>query len=254
MFKNNICGIINMMFMGLMFSLGLCLGSCATCLLHRLHFDEAGFIKGRSHCPACKTKLSWRELIPVLSYIYQKGHCRHCDAKISAFYPITELVFALVFLLFASAEIWLLLIVFCLLLLFFQDVRYMEVDRRIAWPAIFIALIWCCFQENPENFLLGGMVGFSFYALQYFVSHKKWVGQGDLDLGLLMGLLLGWPQILLGLFLAYILGLVYTLPLLILKKLSLKSAVPMGAFLIPATLIMLRWGSEIQSWYYSQLF
>jgi len=241
------------------FVVSLCLGSFATCLLHRLHFDEKGIASGRSHCPACHVKLTARELIPVFSWLIQKGQCRHCRAKISFWYPLIEIGFAVTLTFFAlifqkSFDLyWILISVFFLLLLFFQDVRYLEVDRRIAWPAIFIALAWSFFREGSSSFWIGGVIGLSFYAVQYFCSRKKWVGAGDMDLGLLMGLLLGWPQILVGLFFAYVLGLFWTLPLLVLKKLTLKSAVPMGGFLIPATLVMLLWGEGILEIYWSMI-
>jgi prepilin signal peptidase PulO-like enzyme (type II secretory pathway) len=144
--------------------------------------------------------------------------------------------------------------VFFLLILFVYDVRFMEVDRRISWPAIGLALIWSFFRDiSFHEFFLGGGIGFLFYFVQYFYSKNKshpWVGSGDMELGLLCGLLLGWKYVLIMLLGAYILGILIAIPLLMIGRVHRKTPLPMGAFLIPATLAFLYAGEYIFDGYF----
>ena len=236
---------------------GALLGSFTTMLVWRLHTDEPGIWTGRSKCPKCKKTLSAFELIPVLSWIFQKGKCKHCRKKISSFYPLIEIVFIIsgaIFVQLFYSEIWWntalnLLLVFFALILWVYDTKFSEVDRRISWPAIVLALCLAFINENMLSALIGGSIGFFFYAFQYFISKGKWVGNGDMELGLFIGLALGWDKTLGALFIAYILGSLLAIPLLIFKKKNMQSFLPMGAFLMPAFLIMLHSGNKIIEWY-----
>ena len=236
---------------------GALLGSFTTMLVWRLHNDEPGIWTGRSKCPKCKKTLSAFELIPVFSWIFQKGKCKNCGKKIPIFYPLVEIVFIISGIIFVQlfySEIWWntvlnLLLVFFALILWVYDTRFSEVDRRISWPAILLALGLAFINGNVPSALIGGSIGFGFYAFQYFISKGKWVGSGDMELGLFIGLALGWEKMLGTLFIAYILGSLVAIPLLVLKKKNMKSSLPMGAFLLPAFLIMLHSGDQIIEWY-----
>jgi prepilin signal peptidase PulO-like enzyme (type II secretory pathway) len=235
---------------------GALLGSFTTLLVWRLHHEEEGIVKGRSRCPQCQKKLSPAELIPIISWLWQRGKCKNCAKPIPVFYPLVELAFAVTGGLFVQqfwgqSDFWPLIIsVFFLLVLWVYDMRFMEVDRRISWPAILLAAGWVFFQPDPTIFWMGGLGGWLFYALQHYGSGGRWVGAGDMELGLLMGLLLGWKFLLLALFLAYILGALWSLPLLLLRKVNGKTALPMGAFLMPAALVFLYAGEEVWDWYW----
>ncbi len=240
---------------------GMILGSFSSALIHRLHFDEPGIINGRSKCPKCKKTLTWKNLIPVLSWITQGGKCHNCQKPISAFYPFIELSFGFVFYLFTykfygTADfIPMLIASFFLLVLFYYDLLYMEVDQRIAFPAIGLAAIWTLFRESPDlqTLWIGGLLGLLFYAVQHYGSKGRWVGMGDLYFGLLLGLLLGWKWLLLCLFLAYIIGSLVAIYLITAKNYKGKSEVPMGAFLMPSGIIFLYMGDALWAWYWNNL-
>ncbi|MCF7846671.1 MAG: prepilin peptidase [Candidatus Gracilibacteria bacterium] len=239
--------------------LGGILGSFTTMLVWRLHFEEKGIWWGRSRCPQCRRNLTAIELVPIFSWFLQRGRCKKCGKWISVFYPLTEVIFVLTFVLFGlkfwgeTSLFWMGPSVFLLLVLWVYDARFLEVDRRISLPAIGIALLWAFLREETSSLLIGGIVGFGFYFLQYWLTmkllKKPGVGLGDLELGLLMGLLLGWKLLLPALFLAYLLGTLWAVPLLVTGKASRKTALPMGAFLMPATLVFLYAGEEILNWY-----
>lgn len=242
----------------------LCLGSFASMLIHRLHFEEPFLKKQRSFCPKCKHNLAAKDLVPVFSWLLQGGKCRYCKKAISPVYPLIELSFAVLaavftFVFYGQPQLVpLLIVLFGVLCLFWYDARFMEVDRRISVPIIAFLLFWIFagpyFGLERElvanSYLIGAAVGWGFYALQYFVSKGTWVGFGDLELGLIMGLALGWQNLLLALFLAYIIGSLIAIPLLILQKAGRKTALPMGAFLVPALLLMLLWGDIIWKTYW----
>lgn len=237
-------------------TLGALLGSFTTMLITRLHFDQKGIFTGRSQCPSCGNKLNFWNLVPIFSWCFQGGKCQSCKTKISIFYPLTELTFAICFYLFASHfyETWHLFpvlgITFITLVFFFYDVRFFEVDDRLAYPAILLVAGYAFFRDLPwADFMIGGVLGYLFYAFQYYVSKGKWVGAGDMRLGTFMGLCLGWKLLFPALFLAYIIGTLFVLPLLIMKKANGKTAMPMGAFLMPALLVFLYEGNTILTWF-----
>ncbi len=236
--------------------LGALLGSFTTMLVYRLHHDQKGIFTGRSQCPSCGVTLNFWNLVPIFSWLFQRGKCHSCKRKIPIFYPITEIIFTFCFFIFAQHfyETWhlfpILGIVFVALILFFYDIRFLEVDDRIIIPSILLVAIYAFYRDlGWEVYFIGGGLGFSFYAFQYVISDGKWVGAGDIRLGLFMGLCLGWKLTILSLFLAYIFGLLFALPLLILKKADRKTPLPMGAFLMPSLLIFLYSGDVIWNWY-----
>jgi len=227
---------------------GAILGSFTTMLIYRLHFDESGILTGRSKCPSCNHQLAWFNLFPIFSWIFQRGKCSYCTKKISCSYPLTELLFAIVFFIFTHKYLFsgsvvfipILIAVFFSLILFMYDLKFMEVDDRVAYPAILLAIIWSFFREESYQFyFIGGSIGFLFYAAQYYLSKGRWVGFGDLRLGLFMGLCLGWEYLIFALFLSYIFGMLVAIPLLLTRKKGMQSALPMGAFLMPALILFL---------------
>ena len=242
------------------FLMGSILGSFASLLIWRLHHEEKGIIGGRSRCPQCQKTLKARHLVPIFSWLFQKGKCSNCKKEISIRYPIMELVFAITFILFAQA-FWsdpffpfIVVSVFFILVLFFYDLFFFEVDSRIVFPAMGVALLWAVLKDNFFwEALIGAGTGGLFYASQYYLSKGRWVGFGDVWLGIFMGLLLGWKLLLLSFFVAYLSGSFVALYLIMFNQYTRKSKVPMGAFLMPSTLLFLHSGNDIWQWYWHVL-
>ncbi len=237
--------------------LGLCIGSFLNVLIFRWHENKSP-LRGRSQCPDCHKTLRWFELIPVLSFLLQKGRCRHCQKQISWQYPLVEIATAILFVLvffqysIFNIQYFINLFIICVLVVIFvYDLRFGEIPHIFTWPIVAILLLWNLFSTDKQvgNLIAGILIGGSWFAFQYFVSRGRWIGGGDIGLGALMGAILGWPSILVALFLAYVSGAIICLPLLLLKKKALKSAIPFGVFLVPATFITLWWGQNILDWY-----
>lgn len=238
---------------------GLIFGSFLSMLTPRLHNGEKGIVKGRSHCPNCKHILSASELIPLFSYLLQRGRCRSCKKAISAWYPASELtVLALsVGLTFVTPDFqsWLLAfpLIFVLAFIFIYDLRYQEIHEVVLLPGILYAAIWGCLTYGWQNTLLAMAIGGAFFGIQYVISRGRWLGSGDIEIGLFIGALLGWPTILLGIFSSYLLGSVVGVGLLVTKKAQQNSAVPLGPFLVVGSVLSFVWGEKLLSLYLNAL-
>lgn len=238
------------------FILGLCLGSFINVLVLRNH-KNIPWWKGYSYCPKCKKKLQWYELIPLVSFIIQRGKCKNCNKPISYQYPIVELLtgilFALVFYNFGLdiSSILLLTISFFLIASFVSDFKYMELPDLFTLPANALALVLFLYNQDfaVTSLLIGAVFGFMFFASQYLITKGQGVGDGDMRLGLLMGILFGWPYILIPLGGAYITGTLYALILLIQGKPIHNTRVPLGVLLIPWIFIMIFYSAVLTEWF-----
>ncbi len=240
------------MFSILIFLLGLTVGSFLNVVVCRLETKEP-IISGRSHCPQCGALLKWFDLIPILSFLIQKGKCRYCKKKISWQYPIVEIATALLFLLIFNFQfsisnqfsifnfqtlnlLYYLTIISFLIVIFVYDLRHYIIPDKIIFPAILIALIF-----DWSN-ILSAILASSFFLSLVLISQGKWMGGGDVKLAILMGLVLGWPNILLALFLSFVSGALVGLALVAQGKKSLKSQIPFGPFLAGATILVMIYG------------
>ncbi|MBI2041811.1 MAG: prepilin peptidase, partial [Candidatus Nealsonbacteria bacterium] len=100
-----------------------------------------------------------------------------------------------------------------------------------------------------SNLLISGFGAAAFFLAIVLVSRGRWMGVGDIKLAFLMGLVLGYPNILAALFLAFLIGAIMGVGLIIFGKKTMKSEVPFGPFLIGGTFAALFWGEKIISWY-----
>jgi len=241
----------------IVFIFGLSIGSFINCLIWRIH--EKKTILGRSFCPKCKHKLSWYDNIPLFSFFFLHGKCRYCGEKISWQYPIVELItavlFVLAFFIHFSGSNFLLIVrdwflISVMIVVFIYDLKYYLILDIISLPSILIIFIFNFFLGfNLLNLLISGIIGGSFFLFQFLISKGEWIGGGDIRLGILMGVALAWPMSVIAILLAYIIGVIAVLPLLISKKKKFKSEIPLGIFLSTATIITLFWGEAILNWY-----
>ncbi len=241
------------------FILGTIIGSFINCLAYRIHKKET--ILGRSYCPYCKKQIAWYDNIPILSFIILRGKCRYCGKKISIQHPIVETITGFLFILpiinspiFANGQLlianyrWLLIIrdwtfISILVIIFIYDLYWKLIPDKISLPAMVIALFFnLLLKYSLQNLLLASAIIGGFFLIQFLIS-EKWIGGGDIRLGILMGLMLGFPNILIALFIAYILGSVTGIFLIFIKQKKWKSEIPFGPFLSTATIITMLWGN-----------
>lgn len=245
------------------FLFGLIIGSFLNVVIYRLEKEE-DFVKGRSYCPGCHHTLTWLDLVPVASFLVLGGKCRYCHKKISIQYPLVEIATGLVFLLIINYQvsiinfqstinlIFLFYITSVLIIIFVYDLKFYLIPDKVLFPAIAVAFLYRLFQ-NPNmqlfNYLLAVLAASGFFLFIFLISHGKWMGFGDVKLAILLGLLLGFPNILVGLFLSFFFGAIIGVILIYFQKKGLKSEIPFAPFLIVGTGVALFWGNQIISWY-----
>jgi prepilin signal peptidase PulO-like enzyme (type II secretory pathway) len=241
------------------FIFGLAIGSFLNCAIYRLETGES-FLKGRSYCPHCKHVLSWKDLIPIFSFLILKGKCRYCEKKISFQYPLVELLTGILFVLAipiyggrTSIDLIFYWILTCfLIIIFVYDLKHYLIPDKIIYPAIAIAFLNQILTSNIQhlttNLILGILPSLFFLAI-ILISHEAWMGWGDFKLSILMGIFLGWPKILVALFFAFFSGAIVGLILIFLKRKTIKSQIPFAPFLVSGTFFSTFLGEKIIDWY-----
>ncbi len=244
----------------IIFLFGLIIGSFLNVVILRLD-DLRSICQTRSRCPHCRHQLSWFDLIPLISFILLKAKCRYCKTDISWQYPVVELGTALIFvLLFSlwglSAGFLFHAILFSLLVVVFvHDLMTQLVPEEFVWITLILSLAgsWYFDGLGFTNSLIGGIIGGGIFAIPVFVSKEKWMGAGDIKIGMVMGLVLGYPKTIVGLFLAFVLGAVVGLAVIVLKKKTIKDALPFAPFLIVSLILTLFYGDYIIRWYLGEI-
>lgn len=262
--------------------LGLCFGSFVNALVWRVHQQnlprkqragtdaELSIAKGRSMCPHCKHTLAWYDLLPVISWVSLGGKCRYCKKRIGVQYPLVELATAGLFIALyvfwpyelstinhqLSFSLWLAAIVGFMALTVY-DLRWMLLPNRIVLPVAILAALEASIRIAAAEISLFGLVGSVviasglFYVL-FQVSDGKWIGGGDVKLGLALGLVLGTPALaFMMLFFASIIGLIMSAVEFIGRKGKSSRVIPFGPCLILATIIVKLFGTGILDWYAS---
>lgn len=228
----------------------------------------------RSQCLTCGHALSWYDLIPLGSWLSTGGKCRYCKKPIGKFEPLIEIGTAVLFAVFtymwvagvgislvslAILALWLAALTM-LVILFVYDLKWFLLPDKIVFPLVIVAIVIDIALLNvvgtidltPALISLAASVSIlsGLYLVLWLVSKGQWVGFGDVKLGVALGLLIAdWRLALLTLFLANLIGTLVVLPGLLTKKLSRKTQVPFGPFLIVGFLISLLFGTQILSGY-----
>jgi len=293
--------VLTFLNLGIIFIFGAVLGSFLNLVSDRVVKGEK-IVASHSRCDKCGKELKALNLIPVISFLVQRGKCSFCKTGLSWYYPFSEilagflLVLAAILSKFSVVDSFsidsligflFLVIVFSFFeILLLADLKYLLIPDKIVVPAIiFVAifhisttvanlydyrnrlqnddfgryLLKAGFFENQVGTALRAL-GFNFgsaIAIALFFLFIVWVtrgrgmGGGDIRLGLLVGLVNGFPYNLLAVFLGFFIGAVVSIGLVITHKKTLKSVVPFGPFLILGSLICFVWGAEILNWYFN---
>ncbi|MCX8035070.1 MAG: prepilin peptidase [Candidatus Dojkabacteria bacterium] len=247
----------------ILFFLGLIFGSFLNVMVYRIHKDE-DWIFSRSKCVHCNTKLELLDLIPLFSYIFLKGRCRYCKKSISIFYVFGELTLALLWTMLPLLGYGLdniityilMAIIFASLGIFMSDFSYREI------PLIFLlilGLFGLIYNIIVGQFdFLGMLIGLTFvslfFGLPFLITKGRGMGLGDLFLGFVLVMTLGFYKTIFTITMAYVVAAALYLTLLVFRKIDKKYQIPIGSFIIFSFLIVLFFGSVIIDWYYSLIF
>ncbi|ASS98690.1 prepilin peptidase [Geobacillus thermocatenulatus] len=213
-------------------------------------------IRPRSHCPACGRTLSARELIPVVSYVVQRGRCKGCGERIPPLYPAMELATA-AFL--TAAPIWVgwsgrLVVAWTLIsllaIIVVSDLRYMLIPDQVlfVFAALFLVeRLWIPFLPWTDM-VIGSAVGFGLLLLIAVLS-KGGMGGGDVKLFAVLGMVLGWKLVLLAFFLATLYGTVIGLVGMALGYVRRGKPMPFAPAIALGALTALFFGDRMMEWY-----
>lgn len=244
----------------ILFLLGIIIGSFLNVCIYRIPEDK-NVIFPRSHCTNCSTPLKWYDLIPIISFLQLRGKCRYCSGKISPRYSAIEFINGIiyVFLYFnfgiSLSSIYYGFLVSILLVVFFIDVDHQIIPDIL----VLVILTWDILYKLIDYFVhkaslnlisyLGSLAIGAILFVLIFILSKGGIGGGDIKLIGVFGFILGFPKILVNIFLSFILGGIVSIFLLIFKIKERRDPIAFGPFLILGFLVSLFKGNEIILWY-----
>jgi len=275
-----------------LFVLGLVFGSFLNVCISRIPNDQSIVAPG-SHCPACGACIRWHDNIPLLSWLFLAGRCRDCRTRISLRYPVVELLTAS---LFTACYVWFgptrLTVKFCifsflLVGLLFMDSETGLLPREFTYPGIVLglALSWIVpTDDSGTQFLfhaydahlsiakvslldsvIGALVGAGFFfvasGLHFLVRNRQGMGTGDFALIAMSGAFLGLKLTLFVIFLAPLIGTVYSLIRMVrhagdpghartpVREMLRSWEIPFGVFISVSSLAAAFFGEAAWRWY-----
>lgn len=195
-------------------------------------------------------------MIPIISFILLQGKCRYCHKKLNPNYLFFEIFFGLIALalgyyfdsiLLTSLN---LIIVTGLLIVAGIDWQLQEiVEPLVAILAVVAVILAIITHASLKDLAHGLLSGGGLFLIMVLVSRGRWMGIGDIEVGGLLGLWLGFPVVLVALMIAFITGAGYGIYLLQIKKAKMGTKVPFGPFLVLGGIIALFFGKSVLHWY-----
>ncbi len=257
---------------------GTAIGSFLNVCMDRLPAGKS-LIYPSSRCDTCQHPLSPRDLIPVVSYLWLRGRCRYCRTRLPLRSLWVELasgfLFAFTFWYYdyhLSANLFLVAF-YCYLfiLIIVIDLEHQLILNKIIFPASMVTLailvidsfipgwgllanlkdFWPesgVFSVSILNGIIGGAIGFVFLLIPMLI-YQKGMGAGDVKLAGLIGMVTGFPMVLVAMFIGVFSGGFVAIMLLLFKIKGRKDAIPYGAFLGFSSIVTLFWGNDILHWY-----
>ncbi len=243
------------------FLFGLSLGSFFNVVIDRLPQGLA--LGGRSRADCCGLRLGFLDLIPLFSYLFSRGRCRHCQKTISPRYPLVEVLTGLLTLLALSEfpfpfSFYVLINFYFLLIFFFIDLRYGVVPLPLIFlNFIFLVLANLYFYWSgrsslaPEilNSILAALFLALFFVFLIIITRRRGMGEGDVFLVFLYSLMVGFPNSLVFVFLSFIFGGLSSLLLIIGGFKKFGQTLPFGPFMSLAAGAAILWGKNLLDWY-----
>ncbi len=243
------------------FMLGMIIGSFLNVVIYR--FNTGRGLGGRSMCFTCRRTLTWHELIPIASFINQKGKCHGCKSKISIQYPIVEAITGLIFVAVFFKTLTLTgvslgtsvffmvfyMYIFALLIVVsVYDYHHKILPDKLVWLFNMLALLSTIFvfqngfsvvAPSLWQILSGPLIALPFFLL-WSLSHGRGMGFGDVKLALGIGWLLGIASGIAAVVFSFWIGAIVGVILLLVKgkKFGMKTQIPFGPFLCIATCLV----------------
>lgn len=251
------------------FITALLIGSFLNVCIYRIPKNKS-IVAPPSSCGSCNTRLGALDLVPVFSFLFSKGMCRHCGAKYSPRYMIVELLNAVLWTaLYLKLGLTTIFAFYAFVTSVLVVITFIDLDLKIIPDRLNISLLviglifnvflnWftCAQSAGRLNFIIDGFIGFLIGGLLFLAIAviTGAMGGGDIKLMAVLGLILGWQSILVIILLSFVIGAIISLILLITKIKDRKDEIPFGPFIALATYIALLYGQEIINYYLISMF
>jgi len=226
------------------FFIGAALASFINATLYRIEkeFKWKALLTQNSHCEECEHPLSWIDLLPVLGFLINKGRCRYCNSKVNIYYPISEFILGTIFLLFFlyTVPFYMYIVILFLFILSTYDIKEFGIPKDLTHIFLALCLLIFLFTFDITKIYFPIAIGIFLILLNIF---KKSFGLGDILIILGLGVLISKEQFIVFFWLSIIIALLYSLILILRKKINIKNAkVPMVPFLSIAFVISIIYG------------
>ncbi|MBI2304227.1 MAG: prepilin peptidase [Chloroflexi bacterium] len=239
----------------ILFLTGASVGSFLNVVIDRLPRGQSLFTPP-SHCDACGQRLRPWELVPILSYLWLRGRCRHCQAalpwRMVAVEAANGLLFPLLWLMYGPRLQLPIALVYSdlFLVIFVMDLEQQLILNRIVYPSLALAILLSPLWPGlgPVRSAAGG-ISFFVIMLVPFLIYRGGMGAGDVKLAALVGLVTGFPLVLVAAFVSFILGGLVAAFLLLTRLRGRREAIPFGPFLTLGAMFTLVWGEAALQWY-----
>ena len=246
-------------FEGTALVVGAVIGSFLNVAIHRLPRDES-VVFPSSRCPRCETPIAPYDNIPILSYLWLRGRCRHCRGVISPRYPIVEAANALLYLLIVTrfgvgpeALVW---AFYCSALIVITgiDLDHKLIPDVITLPGMALGLaaslfMPLTFRDSLIALLAGGGFFYAVAVASDLILRKPGMGGGDIKLTAMMGSFLGIEKLAFAVFAALLTGSLTAIVLMAMGRKTRKDVIPFGPFLALGGVTALFWGDAMIEWY-----
>lgn len=239
------------------FTYGICIGSFLITCIKRIP-EQRSVLTGRSRCPGCSHRLTAGEMIPIFSWLFARGRCRHCRTAQPRIEPLLEgltgLLFVLCFLAFGFTAAAVIHCLFAAALFIGAaiDYKHYYIPDRVSISIVILALLLnlCGQGPSPTDALLGSLAVSGFMLCISLVTGGG-IGFGDIKLLAATGLFLGFKGNILAFFLGYLLAACFCLPQMLKGTVTRGSEIPMVPFFAAAMFITALWGDWLFAGYLS---
>ena len=244
---------------------GAILGSFYNMLIYRIP-REISVISPGSTCPKCGHRLTWKENIPIVSYIFLKGRCAACSSRIPLRYIIVEIVTPLAFLLAywrhgLNSTFFMETIFFSLLILItFTDLETYLIPDIYSIGGTLLGLLLSgvnpivTWRESLLGAIVGGTILFLISFVYFRLRGREGLGGGDVKLMVMIGAFTGYKGVVVTMFVSAITGLMAGIIVMVRKKEGLSTMIPYGPFLALGAFVAYLWADKLMEIYISFVF
>jgi len=244
------------------FIIGIVIGSFLNVCIYRIPEGKSIVIPVYSFCPHCKNKIHWYDNVPILSFIFLQGRCRHCNNKISLRYPVVELISGIVTVLnfyvfeFSFEFYHSTVFFYFLIVLSFIDIEKGIIPRTISLFGILcaVALGILGSEISVVTIFLGGVLGgvliIILGLLGKLIFKRESMGGGDVFLAMLIGFFIGYRNVFLSIWFGFLLAFVFILGYIVWTK-RITGRIKFGPFLSLGAVVSVFYGNQLVEWYFN---